>query len=153
MVSYEELWDHPPLRKRIPKNSKYEECYNKLSLLTIENIIEIHNKVAKIGRTKKVGVRSWQHLNKIYDEYHKNVEERIDIIYIATKIMKSIVHFRPFYDVNRRTLFETGQKILRIRGLEITMSEREAIEFKSTLRPMAFKEVYKIIQDRAKSIS
>ncbi len=153
MVSYNEIWDDLSLKKKITENSNYGECYEKLSLLSIENIINIHFKVAKIGRTKKTGVRSEKHLTRIYNEFQNNVEMRIDIIYIVTKIMKDIVHFRPFMDVNRRTLFETGQTILRICGLEISMSEKEAIKFKTTLRPMSFKEVYKIIQDKARSIS
>ena len=67
--------------------------------------------------------------------------------------MKSIVRYRPLKDVNRRTLFETGQKILRTCGLEMVMSEKEAMEFKSALRSKPFKEVYKIVQAKAKSIS
>jgi len=153
MVGYEEIWDCPSLRKRITNDPNIKKCYDRLLLLTIENIIDIHHKVAKIGKTKKVGVRSWKHMNWIYEEFRKNVEDGIDLIYIVTKIMKSIVRFRPFYDVNRRTLFETGQSILRICGLEIIMSKEEAKGFKSKLRPMPFEEVFKLIQDRAKSIS
>lgn len=153
MTSYEEIWDCPSLRKRNTDDPIVEKCYSKLSFLTIDNIIDIHHKVAKVGRTKKVGVRSWEHLNRIYDEFRKDVEDGIDIIYIVTKIMKSIVRFRPFFDVNRRTLFETGQTILRICGMEIAMTKEEAMEFKSKLRPMPFSEVYKLIQDRAISIS
>ena len=118
MVSYEEIWDDLSLRKKIAETSNYEECYNKLSLLSIKNIIEIHFKVAKIGRTKKTGVRSEKHLQSIYDEFKINVEDRIDLIYIVTKLMKSIVRYRPFRDVNRRTLFETGQTILRTCNLK-----------------------------------
>jgi prophage maintenance system killer protein len=124
-----------------------------LIFFTIDKIIDIHLEVAKIGRTNKTGVRSKKYLELIYNEFQLNVQEQIDIIYIVTKVMKSIVHYRPFKDVNRRTLFETGQMILRTCGLEMKMSEQEAIEFKNTLRPKPFKEVYNLVQAKAKRIS
>jgi hypothetical protein len=55
--------------------------------------------------------------------------------------------------VNRRTLFETGQIMLRICGYEIKMTEEEAMEFKNNLRPMKFRAVYELIQESAKRIS
>ena len=54
MATYEEIWDCPSLRKRIAGDPIVDKSYSKLSLLTIENIIDIHHKVAKVGRTKKV---------------------------------------------------------------------------------------------------
>ena len=153
MVTYEEIWDEPSLRKKIDDNSELIEFYNNLIHFSKDQIIDIHFRVAKIGKTNKTGVRSDKYLEQIYNEFQRNVKDRIDIFYIVTKVMKSIVRYRPFKDVNRRTLFETGQKILRTCNLEMVMSEQEALEFKSALRPKPFKEVYKIVQAKAKRIS
>ena len=153
MTTYEEIWDEPSLRKKIDDNSNLTECYNDLLFFTIDQIIDIHFSVAKVGKTNKTGVRSNKYLEQIYNEFQQNVQDQIDIIYIVTKVMKSIVHYRPFKDANRRTLFETGQMILKTCNIEIIMSEQEALEFKSALRPKPFEEVYKIVQDKARSIS
>ncbi len=153
MPTYEEIWDEPSLRKKIDDNSNLKECYHDLLFFTKEQIIDIHFKVAKVGKTNKTGVRSSKYLEHIYNEFQKNVRDQIDIIYIVTKLMKSMVRYRPFKDVNRRTLFETGQMILKTCNMEMIMSKQEALEFKTALRPKPFKEVYKIIQDKARSIS
>jgi hypothetical protein len=45
----------------------------------MENITHIHFKVAKVGITKKTGVRSEKHLKQIFDEFKHNVDEHIDL--------------------------------------------------------------------------
>ena len=86
MAGYDEIWDDVSLRKKISKDFENKEYCDILSLLSIENIIEIHYKVAKIGITKRTGVRNEKHLTLIFDEFRNNVDERVDIIYNCYQI-------------------------------------------------------------------
>ena len=67
MPTYEEIWDEPSLRKKIDDNSNLKECYHDLLFFTKEQIIDIHFKVAKVGKTNKTGVRSSKYLEHIYN--------------------------------------------------------------------------------------
>lgn len=104
----------------------------------------MHKVAASVGvyRHKKVGFEKPHFARSIFEEYQRNIADRIDPVYTAARFAKHIGMHRPFYDANRRTAFTWAATHFDSFGVAIQIDTSEAAEFRQKLKQRLFAEVY-----------
>ena len=95
--------------------------------LIADDIVEVHDEVARLGETWHKGVRERGSLEYVADRIARMAEEGHPPGEIAASALHFIVSEHPFWDANHRCAFEMAQLVLRAFGSKI-VAPREEIE-------------------------
>lgn len=116
--------------------------FERLEALPFHRLVDAHLLAASHGFTTGTGPVKHHFLDAIWAEYQRNVRERIDPIYTATRFVKHTVMHRPWRDANRRTSFLWASTHLRAFGRLVRIDSTEARAFKQRVKNESFATVY-----------
>lgn len=134
-------WDKP--ERRVAASSGWAgEGFELLRSQSLDEVVETHLLAASHGRTTGTGVTKPHFLDSIWAEYQRNIEDRIDPVYTATRLVKHVVMHRPFADANRRTSFLWSATHFAAFGHRIVIDTPEAVRFKESAKQARFEQVY-----------
>ena len=97
--------------------------------LSVQDIIETHDEVARLGETWDSGVREIGSLDLLAERLRRMVGEGFPPAEIAAAALHFIVSQHPFWDANHRTGFEVAQIVLRAFGVKIVAPQEEVQEY------------------------
>ncbi len=132
-------------------NNAEEKGYKKLSRFGKEQILKIHEKSSKEGRTWSNKIRFEGSVDFLVYEFQRRVERKDDVFSLAAFVMHYVIDKHPFWDVSHRTAFEFSDVVLRTFGYRIDTSRDEAIEFVRSIdsKKLSEKDVEKWLRKKA----
>ena len=106
-----------------------DRSYDRLREFGKEEILRIHRKCSKAGRTWTDKIRDEGSIDFLMYEFERRVERRADVFSIAAFVMHYVVDKHPFWDVSHRSAFELSDVVLRAFGYKIRALTDEKIAF------------------------
>ncbi|MGQ0797878.1 MAG: type II toxin-antitoxin system death-on-curing family toxin [Methanobacteriota archaeon] len=138
----------------VPGSNRTRLGYQKLRTLRPEDIIAVHNAVAKVGETWSTEIRDLGSIGHLADRISGLAEARYPPSQIAALALHFVVREHPFWDANHRTGFELAQIILRTFGLRIEATSEEVEAFVRSIdaSQLSLKEVERWIKELASQL-
>src|SRR3990170_8832611 len=97
--------------------------------MTANDIVAVHDEVARVGNTWHFGVREAGSLDYLAVQIREMARQRQSPVDIAAAAMTFLVREHPFWDANHRTAFEMAELIMEAFGQRIAAETAEAERF------------------------